>query len=203
MIPPQQTGYGQAAKLFHWLTVLIVMIVLTAGWLMVEETPHGDALQTGPFLWHKFFGLLVFGLSVLRLLWRQKNPPPPFPPSLPAWQRRIAVLTHAALYALLIILPLSGFLGLTFTGIEPGRLLAGLSPLPSSNGLFDLSSSGQMAGLLLTGHALLASVLVFLIALHIAAALKHHFVDRDDVLLRMAPLCLEKWLRRSRGEPAL
>jgi cytochrome b561 len=172
-----QTGYTATARALHWIVALIVLGMIPAGKIMVEEgLPRG--LQDALFLFHKNAGVIVLVLMIVRLVWRWLNPPPPLPASVPAWQARAAHLTHVLLYALLFVMAISGYV----------RVVAGGFPLelPDALGLPRLlpkvESLGNAAS---TVHYLTHYAVIALIALHIGAALFHGIVRRDGVFSRM------------------
>ena len=132
------------------------------------------------YSWHKWIGVSIFLLVVLRALWRLTHPVPSVPVATPRWQRVAAVATHLLLYLLLIVIPLSGWLMSSALGVQTVYL--GVLPLP------DLLGKDKALGeQLKLVHETLNWTLAVLVAVHIAAALRHHFVDRDDVLHRMVP----------------
>jgi cytochrome b561 len=137
-------------------------------------------LQNALFIYHKNVGVLLLLLVVLRLAWRWRNPPPPKPSSLPAWQARIAGLTHGALYALLFVLPVAGYVRVKAGGfpIESLDALGVPALVPRSDALAELAKSVHYAA----GLAIIA-----VIALHVGAALFHGIVRRDGVFSRMWP----------------
>jgi cytochrome b561 len=116
----------------------------------------------------------------LRLVWRLSHRPPPLPPAMPAWQRRIATLAPWALYALLLAIPLSGWLYSSAVGVPTVYL--GLWQLPDLVG-----KDKALAEALKLAHKALNFTLLALVVVHVAAAIKHHFVDRDGLLARMRP----------------
>jgi cytochrome b561 len=158
----------------------IILALLAIGWIMV----HGD-LDAGAtfdlYQWHKSLGFVALALTAPRLIGRLVNSSPPSPVSAP-WERRLAAFTQGALYALTICVIFSGW------------LVVSTSPLPVPTRFFDLFVVPNIAGpdpSLFAGavlaHKLAARGIAFLIALHVAGALKHHFLDNDDVLKRMLP----------------
>jgi cytochrome b561 len=129
---------------------------------------------------HKSIGLTIFALAVLRLLWRWYSPPPPFPAAMPRWQVNAARFTHYAFYALLFLLPISGL------------VMSAASNYPVSYfGLFTIPNvvapDETLKHIMKERHEMLFDILVAVAVVHVVAALKHHFVDRDDVLRRMLP----------------
>ncbi len=129
---------------------------------------------------HRSFGALILGIAAMRLLWRLFAPPPPALEGLPRWQELAARGTHYALYVLLFAVPLMGWAGTSAFGAP--IFVFGLFELPPI-----LSQNRDLAMVLLTTHKLLAFTLCAVLALHIAAALHHHFIRKDATLRRMLP----------------
>jgi cytochrome b561 len=132
------------------------------------------------YSWHKWVGVTVFTLSALRLLWRLGHPAPALPPAMPQWERRAAHASHRLLYALFFAAPLSGWLFSSASGFQ--TVWFGVLPIPDL-----LGKSRELADILKLVHKSLVYSLGAVVAVHAAAALKHHFHDRDDVLTRMLP----------------
>ena len=171
--------YGAVAVALHWtIAALIVTQFVLAN--LAEQAEDAGSLM-GQIAWlarHKSVGITILGLAVVRLLWRLGNAPPPLPAQLPGWQKLAASTTHWIMYALLFALPLSGW------------TMSSAANFPVS--WFDLVRLPDLVGpsealkdQLVEVHELLATTLFAVTLLHVAAALKHHFVDRDGVLLRM------------------
>jgi cytochrome b561 len=139
------------------------------------------------YSWHKWFGVTIFLLAILRLAWRLANPVPQPPATMPLWQRRAAVASHAALYAMLLVMPLTGWIMSSARNLP--LVYLGLIHVPSPFGV-----DRELGEAMLHVHHLLAWTLLALVSLRVAAALYHHFVLRDDVLRRMLP-----WPARLRG----
>jgi cytochrome b561 len=171
-------AYSPAAKALHWLTVLAVIGLFTLGWTMVGLRLGPTKLQY--FSWHKWLGMTVFLLTMARLIWRQRRPPPPLPAGMPGWQRAAARANHALLYLLLLAMPLTGWLMSSAGGLQV--VLYGVIPIPDLIG-----RDPALERLLKQAHHMESLLLLGLIGLHLLASLKHHFVDRDDVLRRMLP----------------
>ena len=172
-----KTRYGATAIALRWLTALLVFAGFTLGLSMVGLPLRREKLQW--YARHKWIGITVWLLTCGRLAWRWRHSAPPMEP-MPAWQQRAAVVTHALLYALLVAIPLSGWLYSSATGVQVVYL--GLLPLPDL-----VPKDKAMADLLRGVHLTLNFTLLALVCIHGAAALKHHFVDRDAVLIRMLP----------------
>lgn len=171
-------AYHPLTKLFHWVTALTVIALIGVG-LYMGDLPGGlEKLKL--YNLHKSVGVAVLALTALRVLWHLASPPPGPLASLPAWQRMAARGAHLALYAALIGMPLSGWL----MSSAAGRPVApfGLFTLP------DLVLQDQeLAEFFHETHGIMGTVLMILVGLHVAAALKHHLLDRDATLRRMLP----------------
>lgn len=162
---------------FHWIAAALILANLALGLSMVQLPISPRKLNW--YIWHKSIGVTVFLLATLRLAWRAVHPAPPAI-AMPAWQQRAAQVSHVALYVLMFAVPLSGWLYSSATGVQVVYLR--LVPLP------DLVARDRALGdVLRTVHVSLNTVFAGLIAVHIAAALKHHVVDRDAALARMLP----------------
>lgn len=180
------TAYTSLAIALHWLVAVLILTNLAFGLYV-----HG--LQLSPLKlkiinWHKWAGVTIFALALLRLVWRAGHRPPALPGAMPAWQRLGAHAVHGMLYVLMFAVPLTGWLMSSAKGFQ--TVYFGVLPIP------DLLAKDKVLGdALLTVHAWLNYLLLALVAGHAAMALKHHLIDRDDILVRMAP-----WLRRSKEE---
>ena len=166
--------YSAVARLLHWLIALSIIAQLVLG---LGHEAWRDVFPAMPI--HKALGMTVLVLSLLRLFWRFSHPAPALPSSLPGWQAVSARATHWIFYFLIIAVPLTGWI---FSS-------AGTNPL-SWFGLFDIPKLPVMKGNPLAeatheGHEIMGLLFIALIALHIGAALYHHFALKDDVLRRM------------------
>lgn len=172
------TRYTATAITLHWLTVLLVFTAFPLGLYMHELALSPLKLKLVNY--HKWLGVTIFLLTVMRLAWRAAHTPPPLPETIPLWQQRAAHGLHLLLYMLLLVIPLSGWLMSSAKGVPVVYL--GLIQLP------DLVAKDKALGNLLAEvHELLNFGMLALVGLHVAAALKHHFVDRDTTLQRMLP----------------
>lgn len=171
--------YTNTAIALHWLTALLVFCGFGLGLVMtgLEFSPTKFRV----YGWHKWVGITVFLVAAARVAWRVGHPPPPLPATVPAWQVRAARWGHGVLYALLVAIPISGWLYSSATGISVVYL--DLIPLPNL-----VAKDRDLAGTLLTVHQALNFTLAVMVVVHAGAALRHHFVDRDGVLARMLPL---------------
>lgn len=174
---PAQERYTPVAIALHWLVALLVFCNLALGLSMVPMPFTPRKLEV--YLVHKWIGITVFLLACARLAWRAGHPPPPPVPA-PLWQTRAAAVAHGLLYVLLLIVPVSGWLYSSATGVQVVYL--GLLPLPDL-----VPKDKALARLLLGFHVGLNSALFLLVFVHAAAAIRHHVVQRDAVLARMLP----------------
>jgi cytochrome b561 len=169
-------GYTRTAVLLHWILALLIIGNFTFGLSIVDLPLSPRKLRY--FSWHKWTGITIFALSALRLLWRSRHAPPALPAAMPPWEARAAHVSHALLYVLFLAAPLSGWLYSSAAGFQTVYL--GLLPIPDL-----LPRSAPLADALKLAHRTINYSLAGLVVLHAAAALKHHFVDRDPVLSRM------------------
>jgi cytochrome b561 len=168
--------YTRTAIALHWIAALL--IVGNLGFGLYVAGLHLSPAKLRYLPWHKWIGVTVLLLSALRLLWRLGHAPPPLPATMGATQMRLARLSHALLYVLFFAAPLTGWLFGSASGIQTVYL--GLVPLPDL-----IPKDKAVAVVLRAAHKWINYSLAALIAVHVAAALKHHFHDRDDVLRRM------------------
>lgn len=174
-----QSSYTALAKFFHWGMALVILCLLALGFVMTGMPLSPEKLQY--YAWHKWAGVSIFLCVWLRLVWRLLNPPPAYPESMSGLMQKVAHLGHAILYGLMILIPLSGWLLSSAKGVQ--TVWFGVLPLP------DLLEKDKALGHLL--HEVHESLNFFLLVLltgHVAAAIKHHWKDRDDILKRMLPL---------------
>lgn len=170
--------YGGTAIALHWLAGALILANLAFGLYMVDLPLTPAKLKY--YSWHKWMGVTIFLLSGVRLAWRLFHPAPPLP-DMPAWQARAAHASHHLFYALFFLAPLSGWLFSSAAGFQTVYL--GLVPIPDL-----LPKDRELAAVLKIVHRTITYSLAGLVALHVAAAIKHHLVDRDGVLARMLPL---------------
>jgi len=171
--------YHSVSIALHWVIAILVLAQLALGWWMLELPKSPPGLRAGWFNLHKSIGLSIGALMLVRLGWRLRHPPPPLPAGMPGWQARAARISHFLLYACLILQPLWGYLGSSFTRY-PIKYFGLTLPhwgwdAPALKDLFSALHFGT------------ACVLMAVLSLHAAAALKHLLVDRDGVFQRMWP----------------
>lgn len=171
--------YRQPARLFHWTMAVLVIAMIGAGVLMVQ--PDLDrSLQNGLFLFHKNVGVLLLLLLIMRALYRWTHPPAALPDDVPGWQRRAAGLSHVALYALLLAMPIAGYVRVKAGGfpIETLDWLGIPSLVPRSDPVAETAKAV---------HYFAGIALGAFIVLHICAAAYHGILRRDGVFSRMWP----------------
>ncbi|HZP13771.1 MAG TPA: cytochrome b [Nevskiaceae bacterium] len=173
-----ETQYGAVAKTAHWLMAFMLVGSFSIGLYMSDLPPSPTRLQL--FSYHKWLGVLAFIVVALRWLWRQAVAPPPLPATMRPWEKEAARITHRLLYLFLFAAPLTGWLMSSAKGFQ--TVLFGKLPIPDL-----LSKDPPLGEALEEVHVAVVWLLLGLIVLHAAAALKHHFIDRDDVLARMTP----------------
>jgi cytochrome b561 len=175
--------WGSLSIGLHWLTLILILGLATAG-LLMTDMPNGP-LKIQVYTLHKSFGLSVLALTVLRLLWRLFSITPAMAANTPTWQATVAKLTHATLYVLLFAMPISGWLYNSAAGF-PLKYF-GLFKLPKLSA-YDLQLK-ELAG---NAHETFFYILALLMLVHAGAALKHHYLDKDNTLTRMLPWLANK-----------
>lgn len=193
----RQTRYTAFAIALHWLIAIAVLSMIPLGWWMSDAItdPAQQATAYKAFQLHKSIGLTILGLTFVRLLWRLTHRPPPIPAQ-HAWERYVALITHAIFYVLLIMLPYTGWLyvstGWAVSQDQPLNVatswfgLVTVPDLPVAD--LDAATRRDLAFHAMGAHGKLAWGVLVLAGLHIAAALKHQFVDRDGVMHHMIPI---------------
>lgn len=176
-----ESRYGVVAQFFHWAVAVLIIVQYTLA-NIAGDLPLGPA-KIAVLARHKSVGITILALVLLRLAWRWLNVVPPEPDDIPRWQKVAARISHVALYVLLIATPIVGWLMSSARNFPVSWF--GLVTLP------DVIAPNRPAyDFLHQAHEFMALTLFWLALLHIAAALKHHFVDRDQVLRRMLPMKL-------------
>jgi cytochrome b561 len=181
---PLQQRYTAVAIALHWAIALMIIGLIAVGWIMTSMPPGPD--QFAIIQLHKSFGITVLLLSVARIAWRIMNPPPPEPP-MPKWQSLSSKAVHILFYVLIITMPLTGWIMASASGDAPTRYFDLVDiRLPGIASLDPETREGLEEGFEQV-HANLAWVIIGLLVLHVAGAVKHHFIDKDGLLARMAP----------------
>jgi cytochrome b561 len=172
------TRWGAVAQFLHWLIVaLIIVQVILAN--IAEDLPLGMK-KLAMYARHKSVGITILGLAVIRLAWRWANPTPELPTTLKPYERTLAGLTHAGLYILLFAMPLTGWMMTSARGFPASWF--GFFQLPDF-----VPKNDSLYNAMKETHDTLALALYAIVFLHVAAALKHHFLLKDHVLRRMLP----------------
>ena len=175
MLGNSSRQYGLVAKLLHWLVALLILALIPLGnWLV--RLDYFDRWYFRALEWHKALGIIVLALAAVRIVWSLFNPAPV--PNVSGWQRWLASATHRVLLLLTVLVPLAGY-GIS-TAAGDGVSVFGImdvpAPLPKNESLRHWTTGV---------HYWTAYLTAALILLHVAAALKHHFLNRDDTLRRM------------------
>jgi len=178
MLRNDADSWGAPAKLFHWVMAALILAQIALGLMAASWRVSPVKLEL--FFWHKSTGMLILALVALRLLWRLANPAPMLPPGMAAWERAAARLSHLLLYALMIALPVTGWIVNSASNV-PFRIFW-LIPLPAI-----VAPDEPTADLVALVHGGLAALLALALVAHVGAALRHHFVKRNTVLIRMLP----------------
>lgn len=170
--------YTLTAIVLHWLVALLIFAAIPLGFYMHDLPVSPTKLHL--YSYHKWIGVTVMLLLAIRLAWRSTHRPPALPDSMPSWQQLASHVIHWGLYMLMLAVPFSGWLMSSAKGFQ--TVWFGVLPLP------DLVGKDKALGETLSlVHSELNYLLLVLVALHVAAALKHHFIDKDDIALRMLP----------------
>jgi len=170
--------YTHTAIALHWLLAVAIVATFGVGIYMQDLPLSPDKLRI--YSWHKWVGVTILLLVLYRVGWRLTHRPPAPPAGMPAWQHSAAEFAHRLLYVLMIAVPLSGWLMSSAKGVQ--TVYFGVLPLP------DLLAKNKALGETLASvHQALAFGLAALAVVHAVAAIKHHLIERDDVLARMLP----------------
>jgi cytochrome b561 len=177
----REAAYSPGARHFHWWTVALVAIQVPLGVYMAYrgEVTNFDALTNALYSWHKTLGLVILLLVIARLFYRFTHGAPGDEPTLQWWEKAASHATHWSLYLLLILVPIMGWLGISYYGARDVFGLFSIPPLAAP----DQSAAERVLML----HRYLAFLTVALVAMHVGAALFHYLVRKDGVLARMLP----------------
>jgi cytochrome b561 len=172
-------SYDPVARIVHWLVAVLVAIVVGLGWA-IAGAPRETGSRERLLLLHRSVGVLILALMVFRALWRIGHPPPPLPAGFSRLEALAAHVSHALLYLLLFVMPLSGVLNAAAAGHPVSVFgLVAIPPLPENDRLSQAAIAMHLAGQFLA---------YALVALHVAAALMHRIVRRNGIFERMLPL---------------
>lgn len=171
-------SFGYVAKSFHWIVAFLIIGMLVFGYFL-EDFPA--AAGEIPFNTHKTIGIIILALVVARLWWRWRNVQPAYSSRLPSFYKVMAGLAHYAIYVVILLMPVSGWVMSTASGHIPHFLGWFYFPMPG------IPLDGALASTAYQVHSVLAITLIVLLLMHVGAALFHHFILGDNVLRRMLP----------------
>lgn len=178
----EPTRYTAVALLLHWILAAALVGTFAVGTYMADLPFSPDRLKL--YSWHKWAGITILILSLVRLLWRLTHRPPALPAAIesamPSWQLRAYHATHVALYALFFLVPLIGWAYSSAAGFPV--VLFGVLPLPDF-----VPASKELAALIKPFHEISALGLAGLVLLHVGAAVKHQWIDKDGLISRILP----------------
>lgn len=176
------------AIILHWAIAALLLYNIWLGWQYGDLKPGLKQFQILQL--HKSIGITVLALSLLRFAWRLANRPPALPAHMPKWEKLAATATHWGFYAIMLGLPISGWIMVSASATNLPTLLFKTIPWPHLGPIHDLAPEMRKSveGASTEVHHLLVKFTYALFVLHVAAALKHHFVNRDAVLWHMLPL---------------
>jgi cytochrome b561 len=182
--------YTTVAIILHWLIALTIIALLAIGLTMTSMQPSTAQVQL--FQLHKSLGITVLALSLIRLAWRLLHKAPPLPPETKPWERIAAHGTHALLYIFMIGMPLTGWAIVSTSSMNVPTVLFGVVSLPHLPILSTLENKKPVNDAFASIHSIGAWILIGLLVLHIAAALFHQFIRRDEVMYHMVPFLRKK-----------
>ncbi|GGI77019.1 cytochrome b [Legionella impletisoli] len=169
--------YSSGSKFFHWLIAIMVTFMLCFGFFL-DDLPK--AIQPFAYMMHKSFGLTVLMLMVLRVIWIVKSGKPSLPNTVPFWEKAFSRIVQYSFYVLLFAMPLSGWIMSAAADKTPVFFGLFKAPLP-------IAPNQALAKFMNQSHGVIAWVLIGLLVLHVAGAVKHYFWDKDRVLQSMLP----------------
>ncbi len=184
--------YSSVAAILHW-TIAALILGQIAGGLYMHNLPSTSPIKFDLFQLHKSFGLSVLALALVRLGWRLTHKAPPLPAATPGWQKLAARAVHWAFYALMILTPLAGLAIVSVSPLEIPTKWFGIIPVPHLP-FFGGETSRALEDVMKERHEFLAFAILYLLGLHVAAALKHQFFDKDGVFSSILPEKKRHWM---------
>ena len=196
----QPRRYATGSIVLHWTIAALILTNIPLG-VIGRDAPAPEKLDI--LAYHKSIGLTVLTLSVLRLAWRLLHRPPALPTAMRRWERALAHLVHAGLYLVMIGVPLTGWIAVSSAAPAVPIRYFGIAPWPYFPMVRSLGADalGRVHFGFALSHSVLGKVMLGLLVLHLAGALKH-MVLRDGIVWRMAPLAIFLPRRRVRDEKA-
>lgn len=176
--------YHAVAIALHWVIGLALLANLVLG-LLLDDMP--DLLKNSAYQLHKSLGITVLVLSLVRLAWRLIKPPPAELPSMKNWEKVIARITYALFYILMLGIPLSGWAMVSAAPVNFPTIIFGLFALPHMPFFEGVADRKALTHTIKDIHEILSNGMLVLLVLHVGAALRHHFILKDETLLRMTP----------------
>ena len=170
--------YTRTAIALHWIIALLIFTTFPLGVYMHDLPLSPDKLRL--YSWHKWIGVTIFLLALVRISWRSSHLPPALPAAMQSWEKFAAQTVHYLLYMLILAIPVSGWLMSSAKGVQTVYL--GILPLPDL-----VSKDKELGDSLKAVHESFNLLLLGLLLAHIGGALKHHFIEHDDILARMLP----------------
>jgi cytochrome b561 len=175
IIKNTENRYGIVAIIFHWLIAILIILLVIFGLYMTRIPVSLEKLKL--YGWHKEWGLLVLALAMLRIVWRIGNITPSLK-DLPTWEKLAAQTVHWSFYVLMLALPVTGWLLTSAAGLAPSFF--GLWVLPAL-----VAPNPHLQDVFTSIHQWLSYALILVFFAHVGAALKHHFINKDDILRRI------------------
>jgi len=175
--------YTKTAVILHWLIALLIFAAFPLGLYMHDLPLSPTKLRL--YSYHKWIGVTVFLFAVIRVYWRSTHRPPVLPDTMLRWEKIAAESVHHLLYILIFIVPVTGWLMSSAKGFQ--TVWFGVLPLPDLVG-----KNKELGDLLHEVHEMLNYIMLGLVIAHVGAAIKHHFIERDDILTRMVPFLARK-----------
>lgn len=185
--------YTAIAITLHW-AIAVLILGNVAGGLFMHNLPNSSPIKFDLYQLHKSFGLSILLLSVVRLGWRLTHKAPPLPSGTPGWQKLGARAAHWAFYGLMLSIPLVGWAMVSVSPLDIPTYFFGVIPVPHLPFFAGVADRAGWEDILAETHEYLAFGLLGLLALHVGAALKHHFIDKDNVVKSMAPARRREWI---------
>lgn len=169
-------SYSAGSKWLHWIVAVLVLMMLSFGFFL-KDVP--EQFQSTAYMMHKSIGLTIFFLMALRLFWIVYTGKPELPFSIPRWEKMLSHFVQVSMYVFLFAMPLAGWVMSVAKDRVPSFF--GLFPMP----LYGVPVSDELAEWMAEAHEIIAYILIGLIVLHVAGALKHQFINKDKVMRRM------------------